>query len=800
MLTLRAPAGVWVDASAFETAAAAARRAAAVADYEAALALYGGDLLPDDPYEEWLTGRRDALRALFVGLLVDLAALHEAAQRPEAAVEALRRAVAAEPSHEAAHAALMRLYARTGQRHEALRQYERLRRALRTELDAAPSAGSQRLVRDILTDGGDVSATPAPSPAELPGGGARALRDDARTGDAAPTDRDAGVRRLGAPAPDRHRLPHPLTTFVGRARELDDLRRLLEAPGGPRLLTLTGPGGVGKTRLALQAAREALERAPAAYPEGVCLVDLAPVRDAGLVPQTVAAAVGVREEPDRELLATLTNALRPRRLLLVVDNCEHLVEACARLAEALLQACPGLRILATSRELLGVAGETARRVPSLRLPDPSRLRRPPPAEALRGYEAVRLFVDRAQAVQSSFRLTEQNAPAVARICAQLDGIPLAIELAAGRLPALSAEQLAARLEDRFRLLTGGSRTALPRHQTLRAAVDWSHALLREPERVVFRRLAVFAGGWTLEAAEAVCAGGAIEAPAVVDLLTQLVAKSLVLAEEHGGAVRYRLLETLRQYAHGQLDDAGEGPGVRARHLTWYLALAERAAPELRGPQQVAWLDRLEAELDNVRVLLDWSTREGRRSGGGAGPGGGAGLVLVRPGVPQRGPRLAGGVPAAGRRPRPAGRARGQSAPRGRVPRVPAARRARDAGVRGAEPRPVAAGRRPAGRGHGAEPPRPQSGVPRDLPGAGRPARDRRRAARHRQRGPVDGGSGVGGGRERGESGPLPGARGHLGHRDGPVPGGVGRQASAGPRARGHGLGGAPGALPAVRQR
>ena len=373
---------------------------------------------------------------------------------------------------------------------------------------------------------------------------------------------------------------------------------------GVRLLTLTGPGGVGKTRLALRVAGEVRDR----FPDGAWLVDLAPLADPAQVPRAVAAALRVQEAPGQPLQDGLAGALRPRRLLLVLDNCEHVVGTCARLTDALLRACPALTVLATSREALGIAGETAWRVPSLALPDPSRLG--PPELATR-YEAVRLFIDRAAAVQPDFDVTTANAPAVAQICTRLDGIPLAIELAAARVRMLPPEQLLGRLEDRFRLLTGGSRAALPRHQTLRAAVDWSHDLLPEPERALFARLAVFAGGWTLEAAEAVGAGDGIEPEDVLDLLARLTDKSLVVVDaQPDGTARYRLLETLRQYAREKLAAGGAAGAVRRRHAAHFLALAEAAEPELRGPGAAAWLDRLEAEGDNLRAALEWAEATG----------------------------------------------------------------------------------------------------------------------------------------------------------------------------------------------
>jgi predicted ATPase/class 3 adenylate cyclase len=395
-------------------------------------------------------------------------------------------------------------------------------------------------------------------------------------------------------------LPLQLTSFVGREGQLTALAGLL---GTTRLLTLTGAAGSGKTRLALQLAAERVED----YPEGIWFIDLAALTDAALVPQTVAAALSVREVPGRALLDVLTEALRPRTLLLVLDNCEHLIEACAGLAERLLRACPGVRVLATSREALNVAGEMAWPVPALSIPDPRDLPHHELALTLNQYEAVRLFVDRACMAKPDFSVTNQNAPAVAQICHQLDGVPLAIELAAARVKVMAVEQIAARLNDRFRLLTGGSRTALPRHQTLRAAIDWSYGLLSEPERQVLRRLSVFAGGWSLEGAEAVCASEGLEGWEALDMQAHLIDKSLVLLEHAGGGeARYRLLGTIRQYAADRLVEAGEAAATRDRHFDWYLALVQSASPELRGPRQADWLERLEQEHDNFRAALEWS--------------------------------------------------------------------------------------------------------------------------------------------------------------------------------------------------
>ena len=425
----------------------------------------------------------------------------------------------------------------------------------------------------------------------------------------------------------RHNLPQPLTSFVGREREIAEVTRLL---GSARLLTLTGTGGVGKTRLGHEIAARMLE----AFSGGVWVVELSALTDPALVPQAVATVLDVREEADHPLTATLAAALRAERILLVLDNCEHLVEACAAIADALLRACPDLAILATSRQTLGIAGETTFCVPSLALSarwddpaapasndDEPALRDPAgpssarPIESPTPSEAARLFAERAGAVVPSFALTDRNLPSVERICRRLDGIPLAIELAAARVAVLSPEQIEARLDDRFRLLSGGSRTALPRYRTLRAMIDWSHDLLDEQERTLLRRLTVFSGGWTLDAAESVCAGDGLAADEILDLLSGLVAKSLVLTGEGADEVRYGFLESLREYAAEKLRDAGEEARLRERHCAWFLDLAERAEPLLSGPHSVPWLDRLERERENLRAVLAWCVDRGDAEAG-----------------------------------------------------------------------------------------------------------------------------------------------------------------------------------------
>jgi predicted ATPase/DNA-binding CsgD family transcriptional regulator len=414
----------------------------------------------------------------------------------------------------------------------------------------------------------------------------------------------SGARRTRSSAA----LLAPLTSFVGREHELDDVQRLL---GDTRLLTLTGTGGIGKTRLALHVASVV----GPSFADGAVGVDLASLESPTLVPQAVAATLGVPENPGRPLLSMLADDLQKKQVLVVLDNCEHLLNACAELADYLLRVCPDLKILATSREPLGIAGEVAWRVPSLAAPD---LTGDLSIECLAQSDAVRLFLERATAVMPGFTLTDQNARAVSEVCQHLDGVPLAIELAAARVRVLAPAQIAERLDDRFGLLTGGSRTAPPRHQTLRAALAWSYDLLSAAERLLFDRLSVFAGGWSLEAAEGVasCERGTDPLAArtsLLDTLASLVDKSLVLAEAGAdGPIRYRLLETLRQYGQERLTERGDAEASRRRHADFFLSLAEHAGQELHGPEQRVWLARLAQEQDNFRAALGWSIERGEQ--------------------------------------------------------------------------------------------------------------------------------------------------------------------------------------------
>jgi non-specific serine/threonine protein kinase len=403
---------------------------------------------------------------------------------------------------------------------------------------------------------------------------------------------------LAAPEPysdaRRHNFPAELTSFVGRRKELLELRGVFASS---RLLSLTGAGGVGKTRLAIRLARDLLNE----FSDGVWLVDLGPLSAPDLVAQTIATALGIREGPQRSASDALVDRLRDRELLLVLDTCEHLIAACAELLEALLRGAPALRILATSREALGVPGETVRRVPSLSLPE---AQASVPLDVLEQSDATQLFIERARAVDPGFTLTLDNAEMVVRICRRLDGIPLAIELAAARVNVLSPAQIAARLQDRFRLLTGGTRTAVARQRTLEATVDWSYQLLSEAERQLLRRLSVFPAAWTLKAAEHVCGGDGISELDVLDLLSRLINKSLVILDgDFAGERRYRFLETVRQYARERLVEADAADRLRERHFEFFFNEFRGVLPILSHHGQLACLQRLRIELENIREAL-----------------------------------------------------------------------------------------------------------------------------------------------------------------------------------------------------
>ena len=550
-----------VDTEAFEEAASEAHRSQNLAAFRVALGLYTGELLPGDRHETWTRDRREELRRVYLALLVEVAGLYEEREELGPAIEALGLAVTQDPTNEETHAALMRLYALSDRPERALAQYERLRDVLSGE-QPAPTL---RRLRDEIASGRH-GPKPFAAPSTPPAGG--------------------------------HNLPVPRTSFVGRERELPEVKRFLDAA---RLLTLTGAGGSGKTRLALEVARGVVR----AYPGGVWLVRLAPLSEPEMVTQAVVETLEIPEQPGRPLLQTLAEDLNARgKTLLILDNCEHLVEATATLAEALLGSCPELSVLATSREALLVTGETNWPVPPLSVPEMGSA-----TFSLRGLhecESARLFAERATHRSSAFALAGTNARAVADICRRLDGIPLAIELAAARTGTLPVEQISAQLSNSLELLAGGGAATSSRHQTLRGTLDWSHELLEKPEKRLFARLSVFAGGWTLEAAEAVGAGEEIEEDEVLDLISRLVDKSLVMVgATASGAARYRMLEPIRQYAGEKLREYGVTDDMRGRHTAYFLALTEEAEPELAGPQQKQWVQRLEEEHDNLRAALSW---------------------------------------------------------------------------------------------------------------------------------------------------------------------------------------------------
>ncbi len=398
-------------------------------------------------------------------------------------------------------------------------------------------------------------------------------------------------------------LPASLTTFIGREKEQADIIKHIRKY---RLVTLTGPGGVGKTRLSIKVG----EQVSADYVNGVWLVELAALNDPDLVPQTILVLFGIAAQTKTSSTEILINFLRAKTILLILDNCEHVLEACAQLADKLLKNCPNLKILSTSRESLGITGEAAYPVPSLGLPDLEQL-----LENFREYESVRLFEERAQLTKLDFALTLENASSVAQICHRLDGIPLAIELAAAHINMFSTEQIATKLTESFNLLTGGSRTALPRQQTIRASIEWSWNLLSDSERILLRRLSVFAGGWTIEAAESVCSKNGIEKNLVMDLMSQLMAKSLVVAnQESGRERRYHLLETIREYASEKLIEANEQDTIRIQHLRYFLELSEQAESALKGPEQLKWLEHLHLESYNIRAALEWAAKTDVESG------------------------------------------------------------------------------------------------------------------------------------------------------------------------------------------
>ena len=557
--------GATVDVLAFDEAV----NRGDILSLQSATRLYRGPLL-EGCLEEWVVPERETRERSLANALETLA--HHASAKEDwgAAERYLRRAVDLDPLRETTRRALMQALARSGAPGAAIQCFQDLRRLLARELKTEPAPETWGVLRQIRA----------------------AARRQLQTSPAARTMADPSPVCLG-------NIPRPLTEFLGREPEIADVEARLEHA---RLLTLTGAGGVGKTRLALRIA----EDVAADYDAGVWFVDLARLSDGALVVRAVATVLGIREQPNRSLVDVLCDFLAAKKLLLILDNCEHIVKECAGLADTLLRTRSRLRLLATSRQALGVESEIVWRVPSLSLPSPVH----PSTEEERvtndimESEAAQLFVARAMQSRPDFGIWPGSARAVAEICTRLDGIPLAIELAAVRTKVLSVEQIAGRLYDRFRLLTGGNRIAVRRHQTLRATLDWSHDLLNPKEQLLLRRLSSFTGGATLDAAEAVCLGGAIEHGDVLDLVTALIDKSLVVVKASGGGEhRYDLLETIRQYGEDRLKQLGEAVEVRARHAAFFLQFAVDAEPLLAGPEQQTWLGRLETEHNNLRAAL-----------------------------------------------------------------------------------------------------------------------------------------------------------------------------------------------------
>lgn len=525
-----------------------------VAALERALSLYRAPLL-EDCYEVWVRSEREARQESYLAAVERYAILQQEKGNLAAAIPALREALVRDPFREGLCRMLLEALAETGNPAAAAEVYREFRSGLLREGNGSPSAALTALYNRIRTEG-STPPTPAPPPA-------------------------------AKKASPRYTLPRPLTELIGREQELEAITACL---GNACLVTLTGTGGIGKTRLALQTAWNQ----QAVLSEGACFVELAPLLSASQLPQAIASALGVQETDEQPLLETLVDYLKPRALLLVLDNCEHLVDACADFAGRLLRDCPHLQILCTSRQPLGVTGEVVWRVPILAIPPPGGAFE----DLVERYAALRLFFERARAVQPSLVLNAATVQAAIEICRHLDGIALAIELAAARVKSLSVEQIAARLDDRFRLLTGGSRNALPRQQTLRALIDWSYDILPERERLLFAQLSIFSDSYTLEAAEAICAEDD-----TFELLDQLVDKSLVLAEEGAeGTVRYRMLETIREYSRTKLD-AEQREALEARLVYWYLARAIEAEPKLIGADQAHWLRVMDQEHNNLRQAL-----------------------------------------------------------------------------------------------------------------------------------------------------------------------------------------------------
>jgi len=518
-----------------------------------AIDLYQGDLLAGF-YDDWVLRERESYRCVYIDLLLKMAQIKRSHSEYSQAIEYAEKVLENDPVNERGYQHLIFCYLVSGDRSSAIRQYHECHRILQEELAVEPSPETTKLYHWI-------TQTP--------------------------------IRALEAHITN---LPIPITSFIGRAQEMTKIKDTLAKN---RLVTLTGAGGCGKTRLAIQVASDLVD----SFTDGVWWVDFGALTDAALIAQTIARALGVYEVSNTPISSTLVNHLRLRKLLLVLDNCEHMTSAIAEIIMTLLSSCIELKILTTSRETIGVLGEVLLRVPPLSFPKMHELL---PVEYPEYYESVRLLIERALAVQPDFKMTKDNIQAVIKICQQLDGMPLAIELAAARVNVLPIQQIAALLEEKFNMLTAGSSTSLPRHRTLYAVIDWSYYLLTNEEQALLCRLSVYVGGWTLEAVESVSSTMAIS-HTVINLMSMLVNKSLVeFIEDINGEGRYRILETVRQYCLEKLNETGLEKTARRQHAFFFASLAEKAEKQLRGPEMQIWFDRLEIEHDNFRAALEWS--------------------------------------------------------------------------------------------------------------------------------------------------------------------------------------------------
>jgi predicted ATPase/DNA-binding SARP family transcriptional activator len=513
--------------------------------------LYQNDLL-SDVYDDWVLPLREQYRSLYLDVLLRVVERYRAESEYKLAIEHAQKVLGIDQTNERAHQHLMFCYLTLGDRNKALQQYEACERILQDELAVEPTRETQALYRWIKQAGSEASSLAA---------------------------------RLT-------NLPIPISSFVGRHKELAKVKQLLS---NSRLVTLTGAGGSGKTRLAIHVATDLLDE----FKNGVWWVELAPLTNPSLVPSAVAKALGVETRAEQSLMETLKRFLHNKQALLILDNCEHLIVACAQLAESLLLSCAELKILATSRETLDLFGEVIWQVPTLSLPEVQSITL---MDLLMQYEGIRLFVERSTAVNPDFIPSDENAIAITQICQRLDGIPLAIELAAARTKTMSIMEISERLDDRFQLLTVGNRTVQTRHQTLRATVDWSYDLLTEEERFLFCRLSIFSGGWTLDAAEAVCSGEGFDEKAIPDLMARLVDKSLVIIR--AGDQRYGMLETIRQYGNEKLTLAGEQDWLFRQYIDYYLKMAEMGDEKIRGPEQITWQKWFKSEQDNLASAME----------------------------------------------------------------------------------------------------------------------------------------------------------------------------------------------------